>query len=109
MRPGPRASITTTAPCAAPSWRGPEQLGLPVTEENVQIARRAGYITIDVRYTVPVEFPGYIVPLELPPRHREPHFLRCFIVLTIKVRDNGPLVVDGESILLRRRRQRIPS
>jgi hypothetical protein len=36
-----------------------EQLGLPVTEQNVQIVRRAGYITIDVQYTVPVVFPGY--------------------------------------------------
>ena len=32
---------------------------LPVTEENVKIVRAASQISVDVDYTVPVEFPGY--------------------------------------------------
>ena len=32
---------------------------LPVTEENVKIARAASTISVEVDYTVPVEFPGY--------------------------------------------------
>lgn len=32
---------------------------LPVTEDNVKISRGANEITIDVSYTVPVEFPGF--------------------------------------------------
>jgi hypothetical protein len=36
-----------------------EDLRLPVTEDNVQISRAANTITIDVDYTVPVQFPGY--------------------------------------------------
>ena len=36
-----------------------QQLGLPVTADNVDITRAAGTIKISVSYTVPVEFPGY--------------------------------------------------
>ena len=36
-----------------------EQLELPVTEDNVNIKRSNNYIRIEVKYTVPVEFPGY--------------------------------------------------
>lgn len=32
---------------------------LPVAEENVTIKRANSEITVDVEYTVPVEFPGY--------------------------------------------------
>ena len=32
---------------------------LPVTENDVNIKRAASEITVDVEYTVPVEFPGY--------------------------------------------------
>lgn len=36
-----------------------EQLQLPVTSDQIDINRRAATITIDVQYTVPVNFPGY--------------------------------------------------
>lgn len=36
-----------------------EQLDLPVEDDNIKIKRANNYIRIDVRYTVPVEFPGY--------------------------------------------------
>lgn len=36
-----------------------EQLELPVEQKNIDISRRAATITIDVTYTVPVNFPGY--------------------------------------------------
>ena len=36
-----------------------DEVHLPVTEENVTIARAQNTITIDVDYTVPVPFPGY--------------------------------------------------
>jgi len=32
---------------------------LPVTEDNVKINRANSEITVDVEYTVPIEFPGY--------------------------------------------------
>jgi len=36
-----------------------DEVHLPVTEDNIQITRQSSTITIDVDYTVPVEFPGY--------------------------------------------------
>jgi hypothetical protein len=36
-----------------------QQIGLPVTADSVDISRAANTIKIDVKYTVPVEFPGY--------------------------------------------------
>jgi predicted membrane protein len=33
--------------------------GLPVTDEDVDIKRGAGEITVTVSYTVPIVFPGY--------------------------------------------------
>ena len=36
-----------------------EHLELPVADEDIEITRKAAEITIDVQYTVPVEFPGY--------------------------------------------------
>jgi hypothetical protein len=36
-----------------------EDVHLPVTEDNITIARQSSNITIDVDYTVPVQFPGY--------------------------------------------------
>lgn len=36
-----------------------EKEGLPVAEENVNISRGNSTITVDVQYTVPVEFPGF--------------------------------------------------
>lgn len=32
---------------------------LPVTEDMIHITRAASEITVDVQYTVPIEFPGY--------------------------------------------------
>ncbi len=37
-----------------------KQLDLPVDEGNVKISRANSYIRIDVNYTVPVQFPGYV-------------------------------------------------
>lgn len=36
-----------------------EQLELPVKESDVQINRTKDSVRVDVRYTVPVEFPGF--------------------------------------------------
>lgn len=36
-----------------------QEVGLPVTPEDISIERRANQISVDVRYTVPVVFPGY--------------------------------------------------
>lgn len=36
-----------------------KQLELPITEDNVDISRPASNIRIEVRYTVPIVFPGY--------------------------------------------------
>ena len=36
-----------------------EQLGLPVTEEDIDITRPTNSIRVEVKYTVPVTFPGY--------------------------------------------------
>jgi hypothetical protein len=37
-----------------------ESVNLPVTEDNVTIRRNANEINIDVDYTVPIKFPGYV-------------------------------------------------
>ncbi|MFP5246434.1 MAG: hypothetical protein ACLGH0_07035 [Thermoanaerobaculia bacterium] len=36
-----------------------EQLGLPVQDKDIDIDKKPSQIIIDVRYTVPVNFPGY--------------------------------------------------
>jgi hypothetical protein len=36
-----------------------EQLELPVSDKDIDIARKNQVIRIEVNYTVPVEFPGY--------------------------------------------------
>lgn len=36
-----------------------EDLQLPVTEDNVKIHRTANAISVDINYTVPVDFPGF--------------------------------------------------
>jgi hypothetical protein len=36
-----------------------EQLELPVSEEDITIRRRPTDVTVEVTYTVPVEFPGF--------------------------------------------------
>ena len=37
-----------------------EQLQLPITEKDVQIKRANSMIRVEVSYTVPVQFPGYV-------------------------------------------------
>lgn len=39
--------------------RKAQELEFPITEENVDINRSSTYIKIDMRYTVPVELPGF--------------------------------------------------
>lgn len=36
-----------------------DSLKLPVTEDDVTINRKSGSISVEVQYTVPVQFPGY--------------------------------------------------
>lgn len=36
-----------------------KELNFPVTEENIEINRKSTYVIIDVKYTVPVDLPGY--------------------------------------------------
>jgi len=37
-----------------------QEVNLPVTEDNITITRPTNSIVIDVEYTVPVQFPGYV-------------------------------------------------
>lgn len=36
-----------------------QQLQLPITENDIQVERARGEIRVEVKYTVPVNFPGY--------------------------------------------------
>lgn len=36
------------------------ELGLPVTPDDIEIERKRGEVRVEVQYTVPVEFPGYV-------------------------------------------------
>ena len=36
-----------------------KELEFPVADENIDIARKSTYVIIDVKYTVPVDLPGY--------------------------------------------------
>jgi hypothetical protein len=36
-----------------------QQLGLPIAENNIEVERARGEIRVEVKYTVPVVFPGY--------------------------------------------------
>jgi hypothetical protein len=36
-----------------------QEEGLPVTTEDIQIRRGSNEISVDVTYTVPIQFPGY--------------------------------------------------
>ena len=51
-----------------------EQLELPVTKDDVRIKRANSYIKIDVKYTVPVEFPGYTYQWEFRHHAENPIF-----------------------------------
>ncbi|HYC60859.1 MAG TPA: hypothetical protein VEK79_14950 [Thermoanaerobaculia bacterium] len=39
--------------------RKADELDFPVTEDNVKIKRSSTYVTIDVKYSVPIDLPGY--------------------------------------------------
>ena len=50
------------------------QLRLPIGEKDIKIDRRSDYITIEVEYTVPVEFPGYTFQWKFNPKAENPVF-----------------------------------
>jgi hypothetical protein len=47
---------------------------LPVTEDNIKINRRTNDISVDVEYTVPIEFPGYTYQWHIHNRAENPIF-----------------------------------
>jgi hypothetical protein len=51
-----------------------QQLDLPVTAEDINIKRTNNYIRIDVKYTVPVEFPGYTYNWDFRHHYENPIF-----------------------------------
>jgi type III secretion system FlhB-like substrate exporter len=48
--------------------------GLPVTEDEIKIVRSLGEITVTVKYTVPVVFPGYTYNWHLEHEAKNPIF-----------------------------------
>jgi hypothetical protein len=51
-----------------------DQLELPVTTEDIKIKRSNNYIRIEVKYTVPVEFPGYTYNWDFRHHYENPIF-----------------------------------
>jgi hypothetical protein len=51
-----------------------QQLDLPVTPEDIYIKRSNNYIRIEVKYTVPVEFPGYTYQWDFRHKYENPIF-----------------------------------
>ena len=51
-----------------------KQLELPVNEQNVSVKRSASYIRVHVKYTVPVEFPGYTYNWNFEHNYENPIF-----------------------------------
>jgi predicted membrane protein len=51
-----------------------ESLEMPIDKDDIDINRQANEITIDVRYTVPVEFPGYTYQWKFHHRTQNPIF-----------------------------------
>jgi hypothetical protein len=51
-----------------------QQLELPVTPDDIVIKRTNAYIRIDVKYTVPVEFPGYTYQWDFRHHYENPIF-----------------------------------
>ena len=49
-------------------------LELPVAAENIAVVRTSGNIRIDVDYTVPVKFPGYVYQWHFHHRAENPIF-----------------------------------
>lgn len=54
--------------------RKAEELELPITEEDVTITRGANSIVVDAKYTIPVEFPGYVYKWSFHHRAENPIF-----------------------------------
>ena len=51
-----------------------KQLELPLKEEDIHINRSNNYIRIEVKYTVPVEFPGYVYKWDFRHYYENPIF-----------------------------------
>ena len=51
-----------------------QKLDLPITENSIQINRASGEIRVDVDYTVPVQFPGYVYQWHFHHRAENPIF-----------------------------------
>jgi len=51
-----------------------QRVGLPVTEENIQIRRGGNQISVDVQYVVPLKFPGYLHQWKFHHRAENPIF-----------------------------------
>ncbi|HET8798004.1 MAG TPA: hypothetical protein VFO89_09955 [Thermoanaerobaculia bacterium] len=51
-----------------------EQLELPVKESDVKVDRTNASIRVEVRYTVPVEFPGYTYQWDFHHKYEAPLF-----------------------------------
>ena len=51
-----------------------EQLELPLADKDIDIRRNAGTIFVTVKYTVPVEFPGYTYQWEFEHHAENPIF-----------------------------------
>jgi len=50
------------------------QLRLPVRNEDIRIERRHDYIIVEVEYTVPVEFPGFVYQWKFRHKAENPVF-----------------------------------
>ena len=51
-----------------------KQLEFPLKEEDIHVSRSASYVTIDVTYTVPVQFPGYTYNWDFRNHYENPIF-----------------------------------
>lgn len=54
--------------------RTAKRLELPVKEDDISIERNAGQIRVEVKYSVPVEFPGYTYNWSFRHRTENPVF-----------------------------------
>lgn len=51
-----------------------KELNLPVEESNIKIRRTGTYITVQVEYVVPIEFPGFTYKWRQTPSAENPIF-----------------------------------
>ena len=51
-----------------------KHLELPISESDIKINRANGYIKIDVKYTVPVDFPGFVYKWNFHHNYENPIF-----------------------------------